>query len=66
MTGKSRDEQQTDTDEELRARIAEAAYRRAEQRGFEPGYELEDWIEAEKEVTGSVLPERELEEYPED
>jgi hypothetical protein len=32
------------------ARIAEAAYRRAEQRGFGPGYELDDWLAAEKEV----------------
>lgn len=32
------------------ARIAEAAYWRAEQRGFAPGGELEDWLEAEREV----------------
>ena len=32
------------------ARIAEAAYFRAQQRGFAPGYELEDWLAAEKEV----------------
>jgi hypothetical protein len=31
-------------------RIAEAAYLRAERRGFEPGYELEDWLAAEQEV----------------
>ena len=30
--------------------IAEAAYYRAEQRGFLPGRELEDWLEAEKEL----------------
>lgn len=30
--------------------IAEAAYRRAEQRGFEPGHELNDWLAAEAEV----------------
>lgn len=30
--------------------IAEAAYRRSEQRGFEPGRELEDWLAAEREV----------------
>jgi hypothetical protein len=28
-------------------RIAEAAYFRAEKRGFAPGYALEDWLEAE-------------------
>lgn len=30
-------------------RIAEAAYRRAEQRGFAPGGELDDWLAAERE-----------------
>jgi hypothetical protein len=28
-------------------RIAEAAYYRAEKRGFAPGYALEDWLVAE-------------------
>jgi hypothetical protein len=30
--------------------IAIAAYHRAEQRGFTPGYELQDWLEAEAEI----------------
>jgi hypothetical protein len=30
--------------------IAEAAYRRAEARGFAPGGELKDWLAAEKEI----------------
>jgi len=30
--------------------IAERAYARALARGFEPGHELEDWLEAEREV----------------
>ncbi len=30
--------------------IAEAAYYRAEARGFAPGHEEEDWLEAEAEV----------------
>jgi Protein of unknown function (DUF2934) len=30
--------------------IAEAAYYRAEKRGFAPGYDVEDWIAAEQEV----------------
>lgn len=30
--------------------IAEAAYFRAEQRGFEPGNEMSDWLEAESDV----------------
>lgn len=36
--------------EEVRRLIEEAAYYRAKQRGFEPGHELEDWIQAESEV----------------
>jgi hypothetical protein len=36
--------------DELRKLISEAAYYRAKQRGFAPGYELEDWIQAEQEV----------------
>ncbi|MGH8177734.1 MAG: DUF2934 domain-containing protein [Steroidobacter sp.] len=32
------------------ARIAEAAYWRAERRGFTPGQELDDWLEAERQV----------------
>ena len=41
-------------------RIAESAYLYAEARGFAPGYELEDWLQAEKEVD-SLLSGRE---YP--
>jgi hypothetical protein len=40
--------------EETRRQIAEAAYYRAKERGFEPGHELEDWIEAESEVMGRI------------
>jgi len=36
--------------DELRQLISEAAYYRAKQRGFAPGHELEDWIQAEAEV----------------
>ena len=32
------------------AMIADAAYFRAQQRGFEPGKELDDWLAAEAEV----------------
>jgi hypothetical protein len=38
----------------LRKLILEAAYFRAKQRGFTPGYELEDWIEAEAEVMNRI------------
>lgn len=33
-----------------KAMIAEAAYYRAEKRGFVHGMALEDWLEAEKEI----------------
>jgi Protein of unknown function (DUF2934) len=36
--------------DELRKLISEAAYYRAKKRGFAPGHELEDWIQAEAEV----------------
>jgi hypothetical protein len=34
--------------------IARAAYFRSEYRGFAPGYELEDWLWAEREVDTGV------------
>jgi hypothetical protein len=43
-------------DPERRAEmIAEAAYYRAEGRGFAPGHETEDWLAAEAEVDASLL-----------
>lgn len=36
----------------LHAMIAEAAYYRAEKRGFVPGYDFLDWMEAEREIRG--------------
>jgi hypothetical protein len=38
------------TPAERHRRISDLAYRRAEQRGFAPGDEVEDWLEAEREV----------------
>jgi len=38
------------TPAERHRRICDLAYRRAEQRGFAPGGETEDWLEAEREV----------------
>jgi hypothetical protein len=35
---------------DIASMIAEAAYFRAERRGFTPGYEIEDWIAAEIEL----------------
>jgi hypothetical protein len=34
--------------------IAEAAYYRAERRGFAPGAEMEDWLAAEREIEALV------------
>ena len=38
-------------------RIAAAAYLRAERRGFAGGAELEDWLEAEKQVDAELREE---------
>ena len=35
-------------------RIAVAAYYRAQRRDFEPGHELEDWLEAEDEMNARL------------
>ena len=45
-----RDDEESGAPEDRRTRIAEAAYYRANRRGFTPGYEDEDWLEAEKEI----------------
>lgn len=41
-------------EKELLEMIAEAAYYRAQKRGFAPGAEAEDWIQAEAEVLEKV------------
>ena len=46
----------TATPEERRAMIEEAAYYRAERRGFERGYELEDWLHAERDIERVLTP----------
>lgn len=40
----------TPRDDELLGMIATAAYYRAEQRNFAPGHELDDWLEAERQI----------------
>jgi hypothetical protein len=40
----------TPPSEALRRQIAEAAYYRALERGFAPGQEMEDWLQAEAAV----------------
>jgi Protein of unknown function (DUF2934) len=44
-----------DTNAARQKMIAEAAFYRAEKRGFVPGCELEDWLAAEVEVSHSAL-----------
>jgi hypothetical protein len=41
--------------ERRHALIAEAAYYRAERRGFAPGHDAEDWLAAEAEVDEKLL-----------
>jgi len=36
--------------DDLRARIAAQAYSFYEQRGYEDGYDLEDWLKAERRI----------------
>jgi len=44
---------ETDVPENF-VQIQELAYLKAEKRNFEPGHELEDWLEAEKELGKQV------------
>ena len=44
----------SDSSAERHAMIAEAGYYIAEQRGFEPGHELEVWLCAEREMSGKL------------
>jgi hypothetical protein len=39
-----------------RRKVAEAAYYRAEARGFATGYELQDWLDAEAEIDRKLSP----------
>lgn len=43
------------TEDERRRLIAEAAYRRAERRGFRGGNAQSDWLEAEAEIDAKLL-----------
>jgi len=43
------------TEVQRRAMVSEAAYYRAQKRGFEPGRELDDWLAAEAEIAGCSL-----------
>ncbi|HFD12682.1 MAG TPA: DUF2934 domain-containing protein [Crenotrichaceae bacterium] len=45
---------QSEDNEDDQIIIAEAAYYIAEKRGFAPDHEMDDWLEAEKEVAGKT------------
>ena len=36
--------------DEFREMVAVNAYYRAEKKGFKPGYEMDDWLEAKKDI----------------
>lgn len=44
-----------DFNNRIDAMIAEAAYYKAEKRNFDDGYEMEDWLEAEKEISENPM-----------
>ena len=48
----------------LKLMIAEAAYYKAEKRNFYPGYDLNDWLGAEKEILSMVYMDRKVQEKP--
>lgn len=52
--GKSKGGKSIPTDQEIRVMTEEAAYYKAEQRNFAPGFEDVDWLEAEKEISKIV------------
>jgi len=43
-----------DADHDVRKLVSEAAFFIAEQRGFAPGHETSDWLQAEKEIEKSL------------
>jgi hypothetical protein len=47
---RAQEQQQRPAEQDMQRWIAEAAYYRAERRGFEPGMETDDWLAAEAEV----------------
>ncbi|MGR9013074.1 MAG: sterol desaturase family protein [Gammaproteobacteria bacterium] len=44
----------------LEVMISEAAYYKAEKRGFNPGYELKDWLDAKSEIIRLVYGEKQV------
>jgi hypothetical protein len=50
ITGSTTPPSEVPSPEDVRRRIEMSAYFKAKARGFAPGYELQDWLEAEREV----------------
>lgn len=49
VEAKKNPEKEQIEDSERNAKINELAYYKAECRGFQPGHEMEDWLEAEQD-----------------
>ena len=55
----SGDEGQSASELQMERRLKDieaAAYLKAERRGFTPGHEMEDWLDAEREVDEAAQP----------
>jgi type III secretory pathway component EscU len=55
----SGDQEQSMSELEMERRLKDieaAAYLKAERRGFTPGHETEDWLDAEREVDEAAQP----------
>ena len=55
----SGDEGQSASELQMEGRLKDieaAAYLKAERRGFTPGHEMEDWLDAEREVDEAAQP----------
>ena len=50
LSVKSKRKSKYKSEQDYQEMIAEAAYYKAEQRGFIPGFEEEDWLQAESEI----------------
>jgi hypothetical protein len=47
--------QPVSNDDDKYSRIAERAYFKAEARGYEPGHEIQDWLDAEAEIEAGTV-----------
>ncbi|HEU4602902.1 MAG TPA: DUF2934 domain-containing protein [Steroidobacteraceae bacterium] len=56
-TERARAHQLANESHDREERIAQRAHWHAAQRGFEPGHELDDWLQAEKEIDAEQVDE---------